>query len=118
MLRALGFPRARRTAQFSGDLGHSDVVIDDLNEFYIEVKRAEKLSIHNVMDKALSQCVTPQIPLIIHRRNQREWLLTIRCDDIWEFYDAMRRFASQESLLPTGEPPHSGPLKTSTPLPE
>jgi hypothetical protein len=89
--------RARRTAQFSGNAGDSDVVIEELPELFVEVKRVQSLSIHPVMQKAKEQC-KEKLPIICHRRNQSEWLCTVRLIDLAQVASMICRAGSTDSL--------------------
>lgn len=73
--------QARRACQFSGTETSSDVVAPGLKNLWIEVKRVERLNIHQVMAIAAEQC-GQLTPVLVHRRNKEEWLLTIRLSDI------------------------------------
>jgi len=75
---------ARRSVQYSGTGGASDVTAPGLKNIWIEVKRVERLNIHQVMEKALEQCGA-LTPIVVHRRNKEEWLLTIRLEDVKRF---------------------------------
>lgn len=72
---------ARRTAQFCANAGDSDVVIEELPELFVEVKRVQSLSIHPVVQKAKEQC-NGKLPVVFHRRNQSEWLCTVPLTDL------------------------------------
>jgi hypothetical protein len=79
--RILPHAHARRACQFSGTETSSDVVAPGLKNLWIEVKRVERLNIHDVMNIAKEQC-GQLTPVIVHRRNKKEWLLTIRLEDV------------------------------------
>jgi hypothetical protein len=76
--------RARRAAQHSGTESTSDVLAPGLGPVWLEVKRVERLNIHQAMEKAVEQAGS-QIPVIVHRRNDTEYLLTIRLTDARRF---------------------------------
>ena len=80
-IRTLLGVHARRTNQFCGNEGTSDVLSDDLPNLYIEVKRVQKLNITAVMEKAVEQC-EKKIPVVCHRRDRKPWLLTVRLEDL------------------------------------
>jgi hypothetical protein len=75
---------ARRTQQFCGQAGDSDVVIEELPEVFVESKMVESLSIVPTMRKAVEQC-KGKLPVICHRKKQTEWLCTIRLTDLERF---------------------------------
>lgn len=88
-LRELGI-QARRTNQFSGSEGTSDVLAIDYPDLHIECKRNERLVIDNAIDQASSDCKEQQTPVVMHRRNRGEWLITIRLRDIFRFSNTVR----------------------------
>jgi hypothetical protein len=80
--RDMGYT-SRRTQQFCGAAGDSDVEVSELPGLFVESKRCQRLNIHAVMDQAVSDA-SPQkkLPVVCHRRNGAEWLLTVRLDDL------------------------------------
>jgi Holliday junction resolvase len=81
---------ARRTAQFCGDAGDSDVVIEELPEVFVEVKMVEALSIVPAMRKAIEQCKN-KLPMICHRKKQSEWLVTVPLTRLIEIANMISR---------------------------
>jgi Holliday junction resolvase len=65
-LKEHGFT-ARRTQQFCGTAGDSDVICTELAQFHIECKRVQNLNV----DKAID----------MHRKNNRPWLVTMFLED-------------------------------------
>lgn len=53
-----------------------------------EVKRVEKLNIHEAMAQAIREAIKRQdgVPTVFHRRNRTEWLVTMRLDDWVDLY--------------------------------
>ena len=72
---------ARRTAQFCGNAGDSDVEIEELPDVFVEAKMVEALSIVPTMRKAVEQC-NGKLPVVCHRKVRSEWLLTVRLTDL------------------------------------
>ena len=91
-LRSLGYQEARRGQQFSGSPDSPDVA-HGIPGTHPEVKRTERLNIHDAVQQAVEDAGA-SVPYVAHRRNGGEWLVTIRADD-------MRRFASM--VLPDDE---------------
>jgi len=83
LLREYGY-NCRRGQQYSGANGDADVV--GLHGIHIEVKRRESLNIHEAMDQAKRDAKTDEKPVVIHRKNNTEWLVTMRFDDFIELY--------------------------------
>jgi len=75
--------RARRTAQFCGKAGDSDVVCEDLPRIFIEVKSEEQLNLWDAGSTALSDSKKEgKIPMVTYRKNQRPyWIVMMHVDD-------------------------------------
>lgn len=82
--------QARRSQQYAGINSDADII--GLPGHHIEVKRVERLNIEDAMTQAKADCRDGDIPIVMHRKNNCEWLITIRADDylskvlqgIWE----------------------------------
>lgn len=81
ILREYGFD-ARRGQQFCGINGDADVL--GLTGYHIECKRVEKLNIDNAMEQSVRDSRDGEIPIVCHRKNRKEWLVTIRLKDFME----------------------------------
>lgn len=81
ILREYGY-LARRGQQFSGANGDADVV--GLDGYHIECKRVEKLNIDTAMEQSVRDARENEIPIVCHRKNRKEWLVTIRLKDFME----------------------------------
>lgn len=71
--------QARRGCQFAGGKDSPDVVTS-IDGVHIEVKRVERLNIHD----AIAQSVRDsggKVPCVLHRRDRTDWLLTVRLSD-------------------------------------
>ena len=75
-----GFP-ARRGQQFSGSPDSPDVICPSL-PFHFEVKRCERLRLHEAMNQATNDAGLSSVPLVAHRRNGGEWLAVLRVTDL------------------------------------
>ena len=83
----------RRTNQFCGNTGQADDVIG-LDYIHIEVKRVEKLNIDNAIEQSVRDTKDDKFPTVFHRKNRKEWLVTMKLDD-WiklynEYYSSMK----------------------------
>ena len=87
--RSHGFTEARRGQQFSGGFDSPDVL--GLPGIHQEVKRVEKLNIHEAMKQATRDSEGKAFPIVAHRRNRDEWLVTMRADDWMELYKAWKK---------------------------
>jgi len=75
--------KARRTQQFCGAAGDSDVVVQDLPQVFLESKAVQKLNVSQAMKKAAEDAsAAGKIPVLAHKKNREPWLLTIRLSDL------------------------------------
>lgn len=66
---------ARRGIQNQGGQVEADVV--GLPGFHLEVKRVERLNVHEAYKQSLRDAKFMEIPTVVHRRNREEWLITL-----------------------------------------
>ena len=83
ILRDYGYP-CRRGQQYSGANGDADVV--GLPGVHIEVKRRERLEIYTAIAQAAHDAREGETPAVFHRKNDCEWLVTLRLDDFMKMY--------------------------------
>ena len=72
-----------------GSLSFGEVPdLSGLPGIHIEVKRVERLNVHEAMDQAIrdSERMCDGIPTLFHRRNRKPWLVTMRLEDWLELY--------------------------------
>jgi hypothetical protein len=79
--RVLPGAHARRSQQHSGTESASDLIAPGLSGLWLEVKRVQSLNIQKVMEKSLEQCGS-LAPVLLHRKNGSDWLVTCRLDDL------------------------------------
>jgi hypothetical protein len=79
-LREAGWLKAHRGQQFSGSPDSPDVKCPELPWAHFEVKHVEKLNVYNAMLQAKRDCGS-QRPVVAHKRNNCEWLVTMRAED-------------------------------------
>lgn len=76
----------RRTQQYCGNTGDAADVVG-LPGMHIEVKRVEKLNIGNAMAQAVHDAAKNGVrPIVAHRKNNCEWLITMRACDWFDLY--------------------------------
>ena len=63
----------RRSVQYCGANGDADVI--GLNGIHIECKRVEALSLYKALSQAKSDAKNGDIPVIMHRKNNCEWVV-------------------------------------------
>lgn len=77
-LREYGY-KTRRGQQFSGANGDADVV--GLDGIHIECKRNERLDVYGAMSQSRHDARDGEIPTVMWRKNNCEWLVTMTLDD-------------------------------------
>lgn len=83
LLREFGYS-ARRGQQYSGSPESPDVM--GLPGIHIECKRVEKLSLYDAIDQSRRDAGADELPTVMHRRNNCDWLVTMRLTDWIEIY--------------------------------
>jgi hypothetical protein len=83
-LRARGLTAARGQ-QHKGGVDSPDVECPDLPDVHFEVKCVEALNIHNAIAQAIRDA-GHKTPVVVHKRNRGEWLVTMRADDWLEYH--------------------------------
>lgn len=83
VLRGEGFD-ARRGQQFCGANGDADVV--GLDGVHIECKRVEHLNLDDAMAQSKHDARDGEKPIVVHRKNNCEWKVTMRLIDWLEMY--------------------------------
>lgn len=75
----------RRTAQYCGNTGEAADILG-LPGIHVEVKRVERLNIEDAMSQAKAEAKPDELPAVFHRKNRREWLVTMRAEDWFGLY--------------------------------
>ena len=83
VLRSYGY-EARRGQQYCGANGDADVV--GLPGIHIECKRVERLDLYGAMAQVRHDANTDELPAVMHRRNNSDWLVTMRLEDWISLY--------------------------------
>ena len=78
-----GYP-ARRSQQFAGINGDHDVV--GVPHLSVECKAVEALNIYTAMEQATRDARDGEKPTVIHKKNGKPILVTMKFDDWFELY--------------------------------
>lgn len=78
---------ARRGQQFSG-LGGDDVV--GLPGFHVECKRVQAGNLYTWLDQSVRDAAGLATPIVVHRRNGREWVAILRLNDFLDLLENKR----------------------------
>lgn len=87
ILREHGYD-AHRGQQYKGGADSPDVV--GLPGFHIEVKRTEQARVYDFMEQAKAESAVDEIPIVIHRQNNKEWVVFMTLDDLLRWLDKCR----------------------------
>lgn len=74
----------RRGQQYSGISGDADVV--GLPGLHIECKRVERLDLLTALKQCIRDTQTGEKPVVLHRKNNSPWLVTLKLEDFMEIY--------------------------------
>ncbi len=74
----------RRGQQYCGANGDADVT--GLPHVHIESKRVERLNLDKAMEQAQHDAKDDEIPAVFHRKNHKQWKVTITLDDFMRLY--------------------------------
>lgn len=99
-LQEHGYPDAHRTAQHSGKTGDAGDV-EGVPHLHIECKHVEKLNLYNAYHQAVRDSSANgdgNIPVVIHKRNRQETLVTMSIDDFVQIYSAYRNGGERGEL--------------------
>ena len=75
--------QCRRGQQFSGIEGE-DVV--GLPMVHIECKAVERLNLRDAMAQSERDAKEDQIPVVMHKKNRKPWLVTLNLEDFMMMY--------------------------------
>lgn len=81
-LSEYGF-ECRRGVQYSG-LGGEDVV--GLPMVHIECKNVQRLNLRDAMAQSERDAEEDQIPVVMHKKDRKPWLVTMNLDDFMTMY--------------------------------
>lgn len=97
---------ARRSVQFCGDAGDSDLVVEEHPNLFVEGKRVQNLNLHAAMTLAVEQA-KDKLPIVCHRKDRTEWLLTLRLADLPGLLALLSVRSKNCCESPTSTPPRS-----------
>lgn len=99
-LQAHGYPNAHRTAQHCGKTGAAGDV-EGIQGLHVECKHVEKLNLYAAYHQAVRDSTANgngNIPVVIHRKNREETLVTLSIDDFIEIYSAYQNGGQKGEL--------------------
>ncbi|WMI81911.1 putative PDDEXK endonuclease [Anaerotignum sp. MB30-C6] len=82
-LKEYGY-KAERGQQYCGVNGNADVI--GLEGIHIECKRVERLNLEDAMVQSKSEAKEGELPCVMHRKNNHEWVVIMPLDDWIKMY--------------------------------
>ena len=83
-----GYNNAHRTAQYKGNTGQAGD-IEGVDYIHAEVKFVERLDLYAAMFQAINDSrKTEKLPVVFHKRNNYDLLVTMRFQDWIELYNS------------------------------
>lgn len=99
---------AERSQQYCGRAGDDDIKVTQTPGLFWEIKRTQALNVHKAMQKA-SEDAGRRCPVLMHRKNRSDWLLTIRLVDLPRLCHAYQSASDDQVAtppLPNENPDH------------
>lgn len=92
-LKEIGFEDARRSEQYSGagEIDSADIVCESLGFLHFEIKRVQALNIDVAYAQAYRDKNSGQVPVVAHRKNGKDWLITLAANDFMILIDHKQR---------------------------
>ena len=84
LCRDEGYEGTKRGQQFHGGADSPDV--KGLPGIHIEIKRVERPNIWEAVRQSIRDSEGRAIPIVAHRRNRDDWMVTMRADDWFSLY--------------------------------
>lgn len=76
---------AHRGQQYKGGGDSPDVT--GLPGIHQEVKRVEQFSLYTALDQSKRDAADAEIPIVIHRRNRKPWVVVMDAEDFLTMYE-------------------------------
>jgi hypothetical protein len=95
-LRDAGYAGAKRGQQFKGSPDSPDVA--GLPGHHVECKRVEALQLYPALAQACRDASAVSIPLVVHRKNDQEWVAILKLDDYLSLVQERDRLLRQLEL--------------------
>ena len=87
----------RRSQQFKGTAESADIEpVDDEWNLHFEIKRSESvlgLKTYAAVEQAVNEC-GENVPVVMSRRNHKDWLIVIRAEDMIRFGEEICRLVA------------------------
>ena len=91
----------RRSVQYCGREGAAD--IQGLEGLHLEVKRVERFNLYDALEQADGDRLLGDKPVVLHRRNLKEWVFVCYVSDLEGIHDAIGRHLNRIRVSPDAE---------------
>lgn len=82
LLEERGLDVRRNDQKFIGGVDNPDLALTvEGQPVHVEVKRCERLSLYEAMEQAEHDANGHALPVVVHRRNRKPWLVVMRLED-------------------------------------
>lgn len=82
LLEGLGLDVHRNDQTYIGGKDNPDISLEvDGKRFHLEVKRVERFNAYEAMEQAIEDSNGHAMPIVVHRRNRKPWLVVLRLGD-------------------------------------
>lgn len=108
---------ARRGQQFSGGAGSPDVV-HNIPGVHLECKRCEAGNLYDWLAQARRDAGTTQIPVVAHRKNNREWVAILPLSALLTLLSGASSPHMEKGSVVLASDPEGGTLTTKSLGPE
>jgi hypothetical protein len=86
--------RFHRGRQYHGGPESPDLA-GDLPGLHVEVKRTERLSLYPALAQARRDASVTQVPAVMHRANNRPWVIVVEVGDLIRLLDVVDEFRAK-----------------------
>lgn len=97
LIRSITGTKLRRTPLSGGMEFKGDVqTLEDgiVRDHHIEIKRVEALNLPKAWRQACDDCPPSKTAIVMHRRNNTEWMVTVRAADYWGYLAELEELRS------------------------
>lgn len=83
LLEEHGLDVRRNDQRYVGGVDNPDIsLMVEGQPVHLEVKRCERLSLYEAMEQAEHDANGHALPVVVHRRNRKQWLVVLRLEDV------------------------------------
>lgn len=85
LLEGCGLQAERNDQRYVGGKDNPDIRLTvGGRRYHLEVKRTEKFSLYPAMEQAQADANRKAVPVVVHRRNRKPWVVVMTLNDFLE----------------------------------